>query len=55
MSKRDFINNLINKLEDNDTLDRQNYNDHKEQISDIYDVIDEYLEDFMIIQGQIIQ
>lgn len=29
MNKSDFISNLIRKLDDCDTLDRQNYNDEK--------------------------
>lgn len=55
MNKSDFISNLIRKLDDCDTLDRQNYNDEKDQLCDIYELIDEYLKDFTIIQGKIIQ
>lgn len=55
MSKNDFINNLIMKLNDLECLDSNNYNSPEDQKCDIYDIIDEYLNDFTLIQGRAIE
>lgn len=55
VTKIEFITNLIQKLDINDTLDSQNYNHKKEQLCDIYKLIDEYLDDFTIVEGSILK
>ena len=54
MTKRDFIQRLIEKLDDADELDKHNYYNTSDQIKEIYDIMADYVEDYTIVQGFIV-
>ena len=55
MKRETLIWKIVNALNDNDTLDVRNFNNYVEQANIIHDVIQEELEDYVIVEGSVIE
>ncbi|WP_190283555.1 hypothetical protein [Cellulosilyticum sp. WCF-2] len=54
--KRDtLIYKIIQLLNDNGSLDVNNYLNNIEQCKDVHDIIEKVLDDYVIVEGQIIE
>ena len=55
MKKDTLIWKIVNALHDNDTLDVRNFETYVEQAHAIHDIIQEELEDYVIVEGSVIE
>ena len=55
MTRETLIWKIVNALHDNDTLDIRNFDTYVEQANAIHDVIQEELEDYVLIKGEVIK
>ena len=54
MTRNTLIWKIVNALNDNETLDIRNFDTYVEQANAIHDVIQEELEDYVIVEGRVI-
>lgn len=55
MKRETLIWKIVNALHDNDALDVRNFGTYVEQANAIHDVIQEELEDYVIVDGRVIE
>lgn len=55
MTRNTLIWKIVNALHDNDTLDVRNFETYVEQAHAIHDIIQEELEDYVIVEGSVIE
>ena len=55
MTKNTLIWKIVNALHDNDTLDVRNFDTYVDQANKIHDVIQEELEDYLLVKGEVIK
>ena len=54
MTRNTLIWKIVNALNDNETLDIRNFDTYVEQANAIHDVIQEELEDYLLVKGEVI-